>query len=409
MSLSPSAAERPKVAYFVYCHPGEYDQITGGTWSNIAMLRSLSTVDVIVVTNHDAALVEELDRLGVRREVIPAELSYSGVGRSPARLLRTLASTVMFNARFFQAMRRERVQVVQCDETAATFMGFGARLAGCALVVAYRNYPGVVPKMKAYYKIPTVLADRIVATADVLREAIVTQGWLSPARRTECIYNGIDLDVVAKRRAELDRAKVRAELGIAEGEVALGIIASLVPVKKQAEFLEEVMPTLAPELEKRNARIHLIGGVKHDEYGDRCQAAIRNHDLGRVVKIVGYVRDMAPWYVALDVSVYPGIEGVARTLIESAAYELPIVALSGCGEAVIHGKTGLLAATRGELATPILRLASDGALRRTLGAGGKALAEERFDVRKNRERYEALYKELSARRPAAPPTGDRHG
>lgn len=397
MSPSSAAADRPKVAYFVYCHPGEYDQITGGTWSNIAMLRALSTVDVLVVTNHAAAIVDELRRLGVRHEVIPAELSYSGVGRSPVRLLRTLASTVTFNARFFRLMRREGVKVAQCDETAATFMGFGARLAGCALVVAYRNYPGVVPKMKAYYKIPTLLADRIVATADVLREAIVTQGWLSPAARTEVIYNGIDLDVVARRRAELDRAKVRAELGIGEGEVAMGIIASLVPVKKQAEFLEEVMPTLAPELEKRGARIHLIGGVKQDEYGDRCLAAIKNHGLERVVKVVGYVRDMAPWYVALDVSVYPGIEGVARTLIESAAYELPIVALSGCGEAVIHGQTGLLVATRGELSTPILRLASDAELRRKLGAGGKALAEERFNVRRNRERYEALYHELSAR------------
>ena len=397
MSPSPPAADRPKVAYFVYCHPGEYDQITGGTWSNLAMLRALSKVDVLVVTNHAAALVDELQRLGVRHEVIPAELSYSGVGRSPVRLLRTLASTVRFNARFFQLMRREGVDVAQCDETAATFMGFGAKLAGCALVVAYRNYPGVVPKMKAYYKIPTLLADRIVATADVLREAIVTQGWLPLAGRTECIYNGIDLDVVARRRAEIDRGKARAELGIGEGEVAMGIIASLVPVKKQAEFLEEVMPALAPELSKRNARIHLIGGVKHDEYGDRCLAAIKNHGLERVVNVVGYVRDMAPWYVALDVSLYPGIEGVARTLIESAAYELPIVALSGCGEAVIHGQTGLLAATRGELATPILRLASDAELRKKLGAGGRALAEERFNVRRNRERYEAIYQELSAR------------
>lgn len=403
MSAEPPASEgsgarRPKVAYFVYCHPGEYGQITGGTWSNIAMLRALSKVDVLVVTNHAETLVDELTRLGVRHVVIPAELSYSGVGRSPRKLLRALASAAMFNYHFFRTMRSEGVAVAQCDETATTFVGFGAKLAGCALVVAYRNYPGVVPRMKAFYKIPTLLADRIVATADVLRDAIVTQGWLSPARKTEVVYNGIDLDIVAGRRSSLDRAKVRAELGIGEDEVAMGVIASLVPVKKQAEFLEEVMPTLAPELEARGARIHLIGGVKDEPYAARCEAAIRNHGLERVVKIVGYVRDMAPWYVALDVSVYPGIEGVARTLIESSAYELPIVARSGCGEAVVHGETGLLAGSLEGLAAPILRLASDAALRKRLGAGGRALVEERFDVRKNRERYDALYATLAEER-----------
>jgi len=50
-----------------------------------------------------------------------------------------------------------------------------------------------------------------------------------------------------------------------------------------------------------------------------------------------------------------------------------------------------------DMRAPIVKLAADAELRRTLGAGGRAFAEERFSVRKNRERYAALFMELLGR------------
>lgn len=393
--MSPGG--KPKVAYFLLRHPGERDQITGGTWSNLAVLGALGDVEVLVVTNQSDVLASELERLGIRHIVLPAELSYDGAGRSPLKAIRALLSAVAYNARFFATVRREGARVVQCDENAATFVCLGAKLAGCALVVAYRNYPGVVPTMRPFYKIPTLVADRLVATAEVLREAIVTQGWRRPEKRTSTIYNGIDLDLVQKTRAGIDRARVRAELGIGENEVAMGVIGSVVPIKRQAELLEEVVCAIAPELKANNARIYLIGGTKDEAYAARCEAIVKARGLEPVVRTVGYIRDMTPWYAALDVSVYPGIEGVARTLIESQAYELPVVALSGCGEAVADGVSGFLCPSLPDMRAPIVKLAADAELRRTLGAGGRAFAEERFSVRKNRERYAALFMELLGR------------
>jgi glycosyltransferase involved in cell wall biosynthesis len=389
---------KPKIAYFLLRHPGERDQITGGTWSNLAVLGALESVEVLVITNQSDVLASELERLGIRHLVLPGELSYDGVRRDPWKLVRALGRALVYNGRFFAAVRREGVRVVQCDENAATFVCLGAKLARCGLVVAYRNYPGVVPTMRAFYKIPTLIADRLVATAEVLREAIVTQGWRSPAQRTECIYNGIDLDLVDKERASVDRAAVRSKLGIAENEVAMAVIGSIVPIKKQAEFIEEVVSAIGPELEARNGRIYLIGGTKDEAYAARCEEAIRSRGLERVVRTVGYVRDMTPWYAALDVSVYPGIEGVARTLIESQAYELPIVALAGCGEAVADGASGYLCDSLAEMGAPLLKLAASAALRREMGGHGRAFAEERFSVRKNRERYDALYTALAQER-----------
>jgi glycosyltransferase involved in cell wall biosynthesis len=388
---------KPKIAYFLLRHPGEIDQITGGTWSNLAVLSALENVEVLIVTNQADVLTDELDRRGLRHLVIPAELAWDGAGRSVGKLAKALGRVAAYNARFFLAMRREGVRVVQCDENATTFVCLGAKLARCALVVAYRNYPGVVPKMRAFYKIPTLFADKLVATAEVLRDAIVTQGWLSPEGRTERIYNGIDLDVVAEARAKVDRARARAELGIGEGEVAMGVIASVVPIKKQAEMVEEVVAPIAAELREKNARVHLIGGVKDEAYAARCAEAIRSRGLEDVVKMVGYIRDMTPWYAALDVSLYPGIEGIARTLFESSAHELPIVALAGCREAVEDGETGYLVRDLAGMRAPVLKLAGDAELRRAMGRKGRAFVEERFNVRRNRERYNAMYAALAAR------------
>ncbi len=390
--------KKPKIVYFLRRDPTEYDQLTGGTWSNLLMLRGLENVEVVVVTNHSDILTDELSRLGIRHVVLDAELSYSGVGRNPMTLANVLAGAILFNARFFQLVRKEGAAIVQCDENSAAFVALGAKLGRSALVVAYRNFPGITPTFRTFYKFPTLIADKIVATAEVLHKAVVTEGFRQAAKRTELIYNGVDLDEVQQRRAGIDRARTRAEFGITPGEVAIGVVASIVAIKQQAEFLEEVVSGLAPELEKNNGRVYLIGGWKDNAYPMRCKKIIESLQLHRVVKMVGYVRDMTPWYVALDMSVYPGIEGTARALIESSAHELPIVARSGCSEAVVHGTTGLLCPTIAEMGPLVMKLTCNEALRREMGANGKAFVEDRFNVSKNRHRYEALYAALAQNR-----------
>jgi glycosyltransferase involved in cell wall biosynthesis len=77
-------------------------------------------------------------------------------------------------------------------------------------------------------------------------------------------------------------------------------------------------------------------------------------------------------------------EGVPKVLIEAAASGRPIVAtdMPGCREIVRHDENGLLIPSRdaNALAAALARLIADPALRRRLGARGRAIAAADFGV-----------------------------
>lgn len=101
-------------------------------------------------------------------------------------------------------------------------------------------------------------------------------------------------------------------------------------------------------------------------------------------------------------------EGLPTTILEGAAYGLPVVATrhSGIPEAVLDGETGLLG-DEGDvaaLAANIERLLADDALRAKLGAAGRAHVVENFDLVKQSAKLEDLYDSLAQKaiRPGAP-------
>jgi glycosyltransferase involved in cell wall biosynthesis len=386
---------KPTVAFFLLRSRDESAQLTGGTLSNLALITSLSRHDALVVVNAADVLAEELSRRGIRHVVIEErELSWAHARKDLRTLARRLYKALRFNVKVGVLCAREGVSVLQCDEAAAMFVGPGARLSGARLVVAYRNHPGVVPRMKAFYKLPTLFADRLVATSELLREAVASQGWRRAAHRIQRIYNGIDLEALRAGLAGRDRAAERASLGIAEGEVAIGVIGSIVPFKLQAELLGEVMAAHADRFREVKARFHFLGGVKDEAYAARCRALVEELGLGDITAWRGYIADMTPWLFALDLVAFPAPEGTARTLLEAAAFGIPAVARETSREAVVHGESGFLCAEVKDLAEPLLRLCGDAELRAEMGARGRLLADERFDIAKNRERYAEIYDTL---------------
>lgn len=393
-----SSDSRPKVAFFVLRSREESAQLTGGTLSNLALFSSLVRHDVVVVVNARDILAEELERRGIRCVVLPEdELSWAHARKDARTLARRVFKALRFNARVLGLCVKEGVRVLQCDEAATLFVGPGAKLAGARLVVAYRNHPGVVPRMKTFYKLPTLFADRLVATSELLREAVVGQGWRRAAERTLRIYNGIDLERVRAQTAGRDRGEERAARGIAGDEVAIGVIGSIVPFKLQVELLRDVIAPHADRFRAAKARFHFLGGVKDEAYAAKCRALVEELRLGDLTSWAGYIADMTPWLFSLDLVAFPAPEGTARTLLEAAAFGIPAVARETSREAVMHGENGFLCGEVKDLAEPLLRLAGDAELRARMSTRGRALADERFDIRKNRETYARVYDELVKR------------
>ena len=83
------------------------------------------------------------------------------------------------------------------------------------------------------------------------------------------------------------------------------------------------------------------------------------------------------------------MDGIPNTILEAFAVETPVVAtrLSGIPEVVLGDQTGLLVEPGdvAGLAAALTRILRDPALGRRLGAAGRALVLERFDLRRNVE------------------------
>lgn len=132
------------------------------------------------------------------------------------------------------------------------------------------------------------------------------------------VNNGIDTE---RFRFNLEsRAKVRAELGIADDEVLIGNIGRLAPAKNprfQLEVFDEFLK-LQPK-----ARYLMLGGgeLKND-------VLTWAEELGVSDKLIIHdpVSDTAPWYCALDAFLMPSyFEGLGIVRLEAQDSGLPIL------------------------------------------------------------------------------------
>jgi glycosyltransferase involved in cell wall biosynthesis len=103
----------------------------------------------------------------------------------------------------------------------------------------------------------------------------------------------------------------------------------------------------------------------------------------------------------LDIFAMPSTwEGFGVSALEASAMELPAVAsdIHGIPDVVLDGETGLLVppADVDALAHAIARLASDAALRRAMGAAGRAYVEREYRWQDNAVLMERLYAEMTS-------------
>jgi sugar transferase (PEP-CTERM/EpsH1 system associated) len=228
-------------------------------------------------------------------------------------------------------------------------------------------------------------ADRVLAVSSRLAERMSAETGF-PLRRIETIRNGVDLT----RFGRVSRAKARAALGLSHGELAIGTLGRLVPVKNQALLIDA-----ARLLHERGveATVMIAGdGPLRQELEAQAAAA----GVGDRVRLLGHRSDPEVVLSALDVYVLTSTsEGLPNTVLEAMATGLPVVVtqVGGADELVQHNVTGFLvpSAAPDALARTLATLLGDEGLRRTTGAAARIRAETEFGLSGMIRRYQALY------------------
>ena len=176
-----------------------------------------------------------------------------------------------------------------------------------------------------------------------------------------------------------------------DDDIAIGIVARLVPVKNHSMLLRAAAPLLKDG--SVPAKVVIVG-----DGSERAALESLSAELGISGRVIflGERRDTEKLLNAMDVYVLSSIsEGMNLTLLEAMSAALPVVAtdVGGNGELVENGISGHLV-NLGDIDAMTNRLrefALSPRLRREMGAAGRESIIRRFDERVMIGHYLKLY------------------
>lgn len=338
--------------------------------------------------------------LGVHPMLVPR------MRRNPGwRDLRALLALV-------RIIRRERPQIVHTHAAKggtlgrlATLIAFPHKHARPVLIHTYHGHSlsgYFAPRTAALYRrIERFLArfsDRLIAVSDEVRDELVGLG-VADRDCFEVVPLGFDLkpfEVSAAERMQR-RQRLRKELGIADDDQLVTLIARLVPIKRVDRFLR-----IAERLGAQRQGMHFLV-VGDGELRATLQASTEANRLNGNLTWAGFRRDIPDVCFASDAVVLTSDkEGTPVSLIEAQAAGTPVVGtrVGGVASVVRDGSTGFTVDPTDELglASAVSRLLDDAALAERTAAASADFAKA-FSLDALVGRVDDLYRRLLVLRP----------
>ena len=231
----------------------------------------------------------------------------------------------------------------------------------------------------------------LVANSRAVRRQLLEEPGADTSR-VYLIYNGVDPGVSVRQTS---RKTMRAALGLMPDEVAIIVVANLIPYKGHSDLLD-ALGLAAPSMPFA-WRVLCVG--RDDGIGDglRSQALALGLD-GRVTWL-GSRSDVPQLLAACDVGLLCSHEeGFSNAVLEGMAAGLPMIVtdVGGNAEAVVDGECGHVVPLRSPqaLASALASVTRDRAARERMGRAARRRVEARFTLDQCVDEYEALYRRL---------------
>jgi len=301
--------------------------------------------------------------------------------------------------KLYRLMRRQKPHIVHTHTATAGLLGrLAARLAGVPVIVhtfhghVLRGYFGPILSEGLVWmeRFLARLSDRIVTVSEGQRRELAGYG-VAPLEKITVVPLGFELESLLA--CESHRGELRRELGLADDNKLVGIVARLVPIKNHRLFLQaaQVVAEAVPQ-----ARFLVVGD---GELREELEAYACDLGLDGKILFTGWRRDLARLYADLDVVALTSInEGTPVSLIEALAAGVPVVAtaVGGVPDVVVEGETGYLveAGDVEGMAEAIIELLRNPKKAREMGMAGRKAVYPKFSAQTLIANVEGLYAQL---------------
>ena len=319
----------------------------------------------------------------------------------------------------FRQLKREKPDVIHTHTAKAGTVG---RLAGFLYRwLAWKNvkivhtfhghifhsYYGNL-KTKVFLMIEKILAraatDKIVVISRQQYEEIHERFGVGVKDQFQIIPLGIDLEAFDGWRAKRDI--LRQEIGVADGDILVGLVGRLTEVKNHSLFLK-VIKIRQEKAQMPNVKFIIIGDGHLREPLEQEAAAL---GIENSVKFLGNRNDTDVFYAGLDIIALTSLnEGTPLSLIEAMANEKPVIStvVGGVkdllGE-VVEEKEGFQVRERGisvgsgeaeNFYKGLLYLANSNKIRETFGQNGRHFVETNYGKARLTADIKILYRNLT--------------
>jgi glycosyltransferase involved in cell wall biosynthesis len=296
-----------------------------------------------------------------------------------------LVRTLYDQAGLVRYIRQHRIRIIHSSDRprdAIACLGL-ARASGAKAVI--HIHIKCDHWMSAPVKFSMRNADALIGVSRHVARSTATFG-IAP-HKTHAVLNAIEPE---KWTPGLDAQPIRDELRIPPGAPILLCVARLFHWKGQGELIR-ALGLVAKEFPQTRLLIvgteDKLGGSSRPHYRAELDALAQELRLNDQVIFTGKRDDVPRLMAAADVFAMPSFEEpFGLVYAEAMAMKRPVVALDNGGtpEVVDHGQSGLLSPPGDipALASNILALLRDPALRARMGEYGRAQVEARFNPRR---------------------------
>jgi glycosyltransferase involved in cell wall biosynthesis len=314
------------------------------------------------------ARIRKAERGGVRVIVIPS-------------LVRR--TSPLHDLRAFLFLRRllinEKPIIVHTHSYKAGILGcWAAKISGVPIIihtphghVFYGHFkPFVTRFIIIIEKLTCFIMNRMITLTEGERNDYIALSVCDP-KKIVTIHSGVDVGYYMQ--AQVNIREKRKFLGLDQGELVVGTVGWLLPIKGPIYLLRAMA-----EVWKRYPQVSLVYAGKGELEGELKREAARM-GVSEKVWFLGWRDDIHEILPLLDIFVLPSLnEGMGRVLVEAMAAGRPIVAsnVGGIPDLVYHGENGVLVppADHRALARELEMLISDPDMRRRMGDKGRTLA-----------------------------------